>query len=245
MKGTGVLAGTWRWFGDPAHWSGPDGVPVRLLEHLQLVLISVGIAAAIALPVALVLGHYRRGGVVAVNVSNVGRAIPTFAVLVLLAVTPGIGVGTTAAVIALVVFAVPPILTNAYVGMVGVDRDVVESSRGMGMTGWQQLRRVEVPLALPLIAAGLRTAAVQVVATATLAALVAGGGLGRFIVDGLGQQDTPQVFAGAILVAVFAMVTEVALGLVQKRLTPGARAVAIPAGGSAPAQPELAGATSR
>jgi len=245
VNGNGVIAGTWRWFTDSAHWSGPDGVPQRLFEHLQLVAVSVGIAAAIALPIALVLGHYRRGGIVAVNVSNVGRAIPTFAVLVLLAVTPGIGVGTTAAVIALVVFAVPPILTNAYVGMAGVDRDVVETARGMGMTGWQQLRGVEVPLALPLIAAGLRTAAVQVVATATLAALVAGGGLGRFIVDGLGQQDTPMVFAGAILVAVFAMVTEVSLGLLQKRLTPGARAVAVPAGASAPAQPELAGATSR
>ena len=241
MTGSGVVSATLHWFVDPAHWGGPDGVPQRLLEHLQLVALSVGIAAAIALPVALVLGHFRRGGVVAVNVSNVGRAIPTFAVLVLLAVTPGVGVGNTAAVIALVVFAVPPILTNAYVGMAGVDRDVVESARGMGMTGWQQLRKVEVPLALPLIAAGVRTAAVQVVATATLAALVAGGGLGRFIVDGMGQQDSAQVFAGAILVALFAIVTEVGLGLVQKRVTPGARATAVPGAAALP-EPELVAA---
>ena len=210
------------WLTDPAHWHGADGVPHRLVEHLTITGISVGIACLIALPIAVVLGHVGRGGPVAVNLANASRAIPTFGLLILFAVTP-IGFGNRAAVVALTLFAIPPLLTNAYVGVRDVDREVREAARGMGMTAGQLLRRVELPLALPLIAAGLRTAAVQVVATATLAAYVGGGGLGRFIADGFGQADPAMTTAGGVLVAALALVVELSLAAVQRRLTPGPR----------------------
>jgi osmoprotectant transport system permease protein len=206
------------WFTTGAHWRGVDGVPHRLLEHLAISGKAVAVAVVIALPIGLLLGHLGRGGFVAVNVANIGRAIPSLAILVYAALVLGIGSGP--AVVALIALAVPPILTNTYVGMRGVDADVRESARGMGMTGWQLLRRVEAPLALPLIMAGLRTAAVQVVATATLAAIIAGGGLGRLVVDGIAQNDRPQLFAGALLVAGLSLLVEVGLGYVQKRVDP-------------------------
>jgi osmoprotectant transport system permease protein len=218
--GMSMVGDTVSWLAEGKHWSGTDGVPHRMLEHVALSATAVAIAAAIALPVALWLGHVGRGGALAVNVSNAGRAVPVVALLVLLAVSP-VGFGNRATIIALAVFAVPPILTNAYVGMRGVDVEVKEAARGMGMTGRQLLRRVEMPLAVPLIAAGIRTATVQVVATATLAALVAGGGLGRFLVDGYGRQDYAMVYAGAVLVALLSVTTEVVLGALQRRLTPG------------------------
>ncbi len=217
-----TIGDTVKWFLDGQHWTGRAGVPFRLLEHVQLTVGAVLIACVLALPIALFLGHIGRGGALAVNISNVGRAVPTFAILVLFAASP-IGFGNRATLIALVLFAIPPILTNAYVGVRGVDREVREAAVGMGMTGGELLRRVEVPLALPLISAGVRTAAVQVVATATLAALVGGGGLGRFIVDGFGQQDRPMLLAGAVLVAALALVTELGLGAVQRAVTPGRR----------------------
>lgn len=210
------------WLTDSAHWHGTDGVPHRLAEHLAVSGISVGLACLIALPIAFALGHFRRGGPLAVNVSNASRAVPTFGLLILLAVTP-VGFGNRAAVVALTLFAIPPLLTNAYVGVRDVDSEVREAARGMGMTGLQLLRRVELPLALPLVAAGLRTAAVQVVATATLAAYVGGGGLGRLIADGFGRGDTAMTTAGGILVAALALTVEVALAGVQRRLTPGLR----------------------
>jgi osmoprotectant transport system permease protein len=211
------------WLLDGAHWTGGDGVPHLLREHAQITLLAVVLACLVALPLGLLLGHWRRGGVLAINISNVGRAVPTFAVLVIFATTSTIGVGNEAAIYALAIFAIPPILTNTYVGMTGVDPDALEAARGMGMNERQVLFRVEMPLALPLIAAGFRTATVQVVATATLAALVAGGGLGRLIVEGFGRQDRPQIYAGALIVAVLCIVTEAGLGLVQRRLTPGGR----------------------
>lgn len=217
-----AVGDTAAWLTDPAHWQGADGIPHRLLEHLAVSGLSVALAAALALPIAVTLGHLRRGGAVAVNLANASRAVPTFGLLILLAVTP-VGFGNRAAVVALTAFAVPPLLTNAYVGVRDVDRDVTEAARGMGMTGWQVLRRVELPLALPLIAAGIRTAAVQVVATATLAAYVGGGGLGRFIADGFGRGDTAMTAAGGVLVAMLALTVELSLGAVQRRLTPGPR----------------------
>jgi osmoprotectant transport system permease protein len=226
------------WLTTAAHWRGSAGVLHRLAEHVGISAVAVLLAAALALPVALWLGHVGRGGVLAVNVSNAGRAVPTFAVLVLLAASP-VGFGNRAAVIALVLFAIPPILTNAYVAMREVDRDVKEAAVGMGMSGATLLRKVELPLALPLVAAGLRTASVQVVATATLAALVAGGGLGRFIVDGLSQQDRGMLFGGAVLVALLSLLTEVLLGQVEAAVTPGRRrriTASLP--GPAPAQIE-------
>jgi osmoprotectant transport system permease protein len=216
-----LVADTAAWLTDPAHWTGVDGVPHRLAEHLAVSGAAVGIACLVALPVAFVLGHTGRGGGFAVNVSNASRALPTFALLVLLAATP-VGFGNRATVVALTVFAIPPLLTNAYVGVRGVDREVREAARGMGMTGLQVLRRVEIPLALPLVAAGVRTAAVQVVATATLAAYVGGGGLGRLIADGFGRADPAMTAAGGVLVAALALTVEVLLALLQRRVTPGA-----------------------
>ena len=216
------------WLADPAHWSGTDGVPHRLAEHLAVSGAAVAIGCLVALPVAFLLGHTGRGGSLAVNLSNASRAVPTFALLVLLAATP-VGFGNRATVVALTVFAVPPILTNAYIGVRDVDPEVREAARGMGMTGLQLLRKVELPLALPLVAAGVRTAAVQVVATATLAAYVGGGGLGRLIADGFGRADPAMTAAGGVLVAALALVVEVALALVQRQVTPGpARRRALP-----------------
>jgi osmoprotectant transport system permease protein len=182
----------------------------------------VALAAALALPVAFWLGHVRRGGPLVVGLANASRAVPTFAVLVVLVATP-VGFGNRATVLALVLFAVPPLLTNAYVGVRDVDDDAREAARGMGMSGLQVLRRVEVPLALPLVLAGVRTAAVQVVATATLAAYVGGGGLGRLIADGFGRADPGMTAAGGVLVAALALLVEVVLGALQRRLTPGPR----------------------
>ncbi len=213
-----TLRDTYRWITDPAHWTGTEGIPYRLLEHVTISAAALLIACALALPVAITLGHLGRGGGFAVNVSNIGRAVPTFAVLVLLAASP-VGFGNRATVVALTIFAIPPILTNAYVGMRSVDAEARESAVGMGMSRVQLLRRVEVPLAAPLIATGIRTAAVQVVATATLAAVVGGGGLGRFIVDGFGRADDAMLLTGALLVALLAVATEVALGSVERRLS--------------------------
>lgn len=217
-----LVADTLAWLGDSSHWTGVDGVPHRLAEHLELSAAAVALACLVALPVAFALGHTRRGGGLVVNVSNASRAVPTFAVLVLLAATP-VGFGNRATVVALVLFALPPLLTNAYVGVRDVDSEVREAATGMGMTGLQLLRRVELPLALPLVAAGVRTASVQVVATATLAAYVGGGGLGRLIADGFGRADPAMTAAGGVLVALLALAVEVGLGALQRRLTPGRR----------------------
>ncbi|MFG3098783.1 ABC transporter permease [Streptomyces sp. NPDC048202] len=211
-----VLGSTWDWLADPAHWSGDDGVWHRLLQHLLLTVVCLIVSCLIALPVALVLGHLGKGGALAVNISNVGRAVPTFAVLVLLLLTPVGKWGEGPTVVALVLFAVPPLLTNAYVGMREVDRGVVQAARGMGMTGQQTLTRVEVPLALPMILNGVRIAAVQLVATATIAALAGGGGLGRIITAGFNLASTPQVVAGAILVALFALLVEGVFEVVER-----------------------------
>ncbi|WP_331447072.1 ABC transporter permease [Streptomyces xanthochromogenes] len=211
-----TLSDTWSWLTSAAHWSGENGIWNRLGQHLWLTALCLVLSCLIALPVALVLGHLGKGGTLAVNISNVGRAVPTFAVLVLLLLTPIGKYGEWPTIIALILFAVPPLLTNAYVGMREVDRDVVRAARGMGMTGRQLLFRVELPLALPLILTGVRIAAVQLVATATLAALAGGGGLGRIITAGFNLASTPQVVAGAILVAVFALIVEGLFEVVQR-----------------------------
>ncbi|MFH8575092.1 ABC transporter permease [Streptomyces zaomyceticus] len=218
-----VLADAWSWLTTAAHWSGENGVWNRLGEHLFLTVVSLAISCAIALPVALVLGHLGKGGALAVNLSNAGRAVPTFAVLVLLLLSPIGSYGDWPTIVALVLFAVPPLLTNAYVGVRGVDADVVRAARGMGMTGRQTLARVELPLATPLILTGVRIAAVQLVATATVAALAGGGGLGRIITAGFNLASTPQVVAGACLVAVLALLVEGAFEGVQRLANTGGR----------------------
>ncbi len=195
------LGRVYDWFTDGDHWSGNSGIPNRLIEHLQLSIVAMLIALVIALPIGLILGHTRRGGNVAVNVSNIGRAVPSFALLVLGAQLWGIGeiAGMSkAALLALIALAIPPIITNTYVGMSEVDEGVRDSAKGVGMRSSQRMLKVELPIALPLVMAGIRISVLQVVATATLAAVVASGGLGRFIVDGIAVRDFPRVFAGAL-----------------------------------------------
>lgn len=210
------------WFADPANWQGSNGIPLRLAEHVGISVVSVLIATAIALPIGLWIGHTDRGAVFAVNVANIGRALPSLALLIGLIPILGLGVGTT--VVALVLLAMPPILTNGYIGVHEVDREIVEAGRGMGMGEATILRRLELPISLPVLLTGIRTAAVQVVATATLWALVAGGGLGRYIIDGFAVGDSTRIVAGAILVAGLAIVTELAFtAAARAAISPGLR----------------------
>ena len=218
-----ILADAIAWLTDAANWSGDGGIPVRVLEHLQISAIALLAAAVVALPAGLYIGHTRRGEFAAITIANLGRAIPSFAILALafpLSLQLGLGLSIWPTVAALFFLAIPPILTNTYVGVKGVDADTLEAARGMGMSGREVLRSIEVPLAAPLIVAGLRISAVQVVATATLAALVAGGGLGRFIVDGFAQGNDAMIVGGAFAVATLSIVTEVTFGLVERATTP-------------------------
>ncbi|QEV19427.1 ABC transporter permease [Streptomyces alboniger] len=203
-----AITGAYDWLTTGANWQGEKGVWHRLAEHLYFSGVCLAVACLIALPLALYLGHIGKGGALAVNISNVGRAVPTLALLILLTLTPLGEHGDAPTLIALVLFAVPPLLTNAYLGMREVDRAVVEAARGMGMSGGQLFARVELPLAYPLIMTGIRSAGVQVVATATLAAMAGEGGLGRIITAGFNLQNTPQVVAGAVLVALLALLVE-------------------------------------
>ena len=213
-----VLESVWDWLGDPAHWHGPDGIPTRLVEHLQLSGESVLLGALIALPLGIALGHYGRFGNLAINISNVGRALPSFGILVI--AFQVFGLGELPIILALTALAIPPIVTNSYVALREVDPDIKDAARGMGYRELPQLLRVELPLAVPLIMAGVRTSAVQVVATATLAALIAGGGFGRYIVDGFAQLNYSMTIAGAVLVALLALATELSLSGVERLLVP-------------------------
>ncbi|HEX6887739.1 MAG TPA: ABC transporter permease subunit [Candidatus Nanopelagicales bacterium] len=212
--------GVGAWLTDPANWSGPNGIPVRTWQQIIMSLLAMAIALAIALPLGLLLGHLRRGTLVATNISNVGRAVPTLAVLIIVASIPAVGVGDAAAVLALAVFAIPPLVTNTFTGMASIDPELQDAGSGMGMGRRQRVLRIEVPLATPLIAAGIRTTSVQVVATASLAALVGGGGLGRYVVDGFALQDTTLIVAGALLTALLAVVAEGVLALLERAATP-------------------------
>lgn len=209
-------------FGDAANWRGVDGVPHRLVQHVGYSLLALLIASLIALPLGLLIGHTRRGAFLAINLANAGRALPTLGVVVLAFFAFGIGLRPV--MIALVVLAIPPILVNTYEGVRTVDDDLTDAARGMGMTGRQVLSRVELPVALPLILLGLRTAAIQIVSTATIAAYVSLGGLGRFIIDGLARQDYKIVVGGAILVALLAVVTELLfVAIYRSTVSPGVR----------------------
>jgi osmoprotectant transport system permease protein len=207
------------WLADPRHWSGPDGIPVRVLEHIWLSGAALLAAAVIALPAGVVLGHLGRGGFVAINVAAIGRVLPSLAVLAFtfaLSLRIGLGFGFWPTFLAMVPLGLAPILTNSYAGVRAVDREIIEAGRGMGMGEWRLLRSVELPLAAELTLAGLRTAAVAIIATATLGAVVAGGGLGRYIVDGFALQEYERMFAGALLVAAVAVVTEIGFGAAQR-----------------------------
>jgi osmoprotectant transport system permease protein len=232
------LRDLYRWYANGDHWRGSHGIPHRLEEHVGMSLAVVATALVIGLPIGLLIGHTNRGAVVGVNLANIGRAIPSFAILVVGAQL--FRIGAKPAFLALLALAIPPIVTNASVGIGEVDPDVREAAKGMGMNGWQMLRRVELPIAIPLVMAGVRTAGVQVVATATLAAVVAWGGLGRFIIDGIGQQDSGQLVGGALLVVALSLATEVGLGAVQRAVTPAGlrRASALPGAAAVAVRPQ-------
>jgi len=215
----GIVGGTFRWLTAAAHWRGEQGIPNRLLQHVGLSAGVLLLAVAFALPLGLGLGHRGRGATAVVAVANMARAVPSFGLIVLGVVAFGIGAGPV--VLALVVLAVPPILVNTSTAVSEVDADLKEAARGQGLSELQLLRQVELPVAIPLILAGIRTSAVLVVATATLAAVVPGvGGLGPYIVDGIGQQDRPKAVSGAVLVALLAALTEGTLAVVQRLATP-------------------------
>jgi osmoprotectant transport system permease protein len=207
---------------DPYNWTRPNGILDLLREHLTISVVAVLAAMLLALPLGVWLGTSGRGGGVIVVISNVSRAVPTLALLTLFAVS-SIGFGAKATTIALAVFAFPPILTNTYVGFRGADADIREAAKAMGMRRGQVIAHVDLPLALPLVMTGIRTAAVQVVATAGLAALVAGGGLGRLVQLGFGQQNYGLMIAGAVLIAGLALLTELLLVLTSWAVTPGPR----------------------
>jgi osmoprotectant transport system permease protein len=213
-----VVNGVLAWLTDPAQWSGPDGIPVRTLQHLWYSLLATTIAAAIALPIGVYIGHTGRGALFAVNLTNLGRAIPSLGIIILMFTIFGFGI--IPVLVTLFALAIPPIVTNSYIGVRSVDPDVRQAAEGMGMRGRQVLWQVELPMATPLIMAGVRTSAVQVVATATLAAFVGLGGLGRYLIDGLAQRDLAEVVGGAILVAVLSLLTELVLGRVQTLVVP-------------------------
>ncbi len=209
----GIISDLVAWFLDPANWQGSAGVPARVLEHVWYSLIAIVVSIAVALPIGIFIGHTGRGGAVVINVLNSARAVPTFGIILLTVLVAGIGI--LPVIVALVALASPPIVTNTYAGIRSVDPKIREAAEGMGMVGWQVIRRVEIPVALPIIMAGIRTSAVQIVATATFAAIVGLGGLGRYIIDGLAQQDLTQVLAGAILVAGLSLLTEFSLSRLQ------------------------------
>lgn len=208
---TATFDGGWRF--------AQDSIIALTLEHLWMSVAAVTLAIVVALPLGVYLGHVRKGAGATVVVSNVSRALPTLALLTLFAAS-AIGFGNQAVILAAAIFAFPPILTNAFTGMADVDPDIREAALGQGLTRFQVATRVELPLAIPLIAAGLRTATVQTVATVPLAALVAGGGLGVIINRGLATQRYGEVLAGAILVAALALITDAVMARLQRAVTP-------------------------
>ena len=221
------MSGVWDWFRDGDHWHGDYGVPVLLGQHVLLTVTAVAIASVIGFPLALWLGHRHRGGVLAINLTNIGRAVPIVALLALFSLSVfgsgylgPYGRSGLATLVTLALFALPPIVTSTYTAMIEVDPDVVEAARGMGMTGTSVLTRVEVPLAAPLIVSGLRLAVVQVWATATIAALVAGPGLGNIITRGYANNQTAEVVSGSLIVALVALAMEIAFTRLQRAVDP-------------------------
>jgi osmoprotectant transport system permease protein len=217
-----IVSDVFAWFADPDNWTGPSGLLARLREHIVLSAAATGAAFLLTFPPATWLGHRRRGGFVFVNLANLGRAIPSLAILLLAVQWLGLEewpvVGSVTAFLTLTALALAPIATNTYVGLRDVPDAVRESAAAMGFRGRQQVWRVELPLAAPLVITGVRTAAVAVVATATLAAYVGGGGLGRFIVDGMAVRAFDEVVAGALAVAALAVATDAVFGLATRRV---------------------------
>jgi osmoprotectant transport system permease protein len=216
--GAELVGETWDWLTNSEHWSGDDGIPMRLLEHVWYSFLGVAIAALIAFPAGLAIGHTGRGSLAANTLSNFWRALPTLGLVILVFRIEPLSIWPV--VVALVVIAIPPILLNTEVGIRSIDPAVRDAARGMGMTGWQALWRVEVPLAMPLILAGLRSATGQVIATATIAAYVGLGGLGRYIIDGYAVRDIGEISGGAVVVAALALLAEGGFALLQRSLGP-------------------------
>lgn len=208
----------WDWVTTSAHWQGSDSIPQQLLAHLGYTVLPLLIAALIGIPLGVAIGHTGRGAVLVVNLANAWRAIPTLGLLILLAVYLGFSILTW--LLPLVVLAIPPIIINAYEGVAGVDPDVKDAAKGMGMTPWQQVTRVELPIALPLLLVGLRTATIFVVATATIAAYIGLGGLGRFIIDGLASNDYGPVAGGALLVVLLAVLVLALFAVLNRLVVP-------------------------
>jgi len=208
----------WQWLTTAGHWSGSNGVPARLLEHIEYTALAMALAVVIALPAGVIIGHTGRGGFTVVSIANIWRSLPTLGLLVLAFILSG--GAPWAWLIPLVALAMPPILVTAYEGVLGVDADVKDAAAGMGMTARQVLFKVEVPIALPLILLGLRTAAIQVVATATIAAYISLGGFGRYIIDGLATNNYGLVAAGAVLVVVLALIIQFAFAGLSRLIVP-------------------------
>jgi len=232
------------WYTDPANWTGNNAIPLRLWQHLSLSVASLGAGLAIALPIGLYIGHTGRGARVAVAVSNIGRAVPSLGWLgIAYPISTGLfqraGIGFLPAFIGLVALAIPPIVTNTYAGLRDIDPELRETARGMGMRELQVLMRVEVPVALTVILAGIRVSAVAVIATAPLAALVGGGTLGSYILQGLELSDEVRVFAAAVMVALLAILTELAFAWLQRRLVSPGLAAPDGAPWGEPSQPTM------
>lgn len=225
-----TLEAAFRYLNDPLSWTRPGGILDLLADHLWMTFLATALAAAVGLPLGVGLARTARGGAVVVSAANVSRALPTLALLYIF--TAGLGLGQLPTILAVAVFAVPPVLGNAYVGVREVDPAARDAGRGMGMSRRQLLTSVELPLAVPLLAAGIRTAAVQVVATVSLASLVGGGGLGLIISNGIFTQRFGQALAGAALVVALALGLEGLLAGLQQLLTPVRRrgTVRAPAG---------------
>jgi len=206
------------WLSSPQQWHGTGGIPARVLQHLGYTGLSLVVAALIAVPLGVLIGHTGRGRFALISLANVWRAIPTLGLLIMMVVLLGFSALTW--LVPLVVLAIPPILVNCYEGVAGVDPDIKDAALGMGMTQWQLLRKVELPLATPLIVLGLRTAAIFVVATATIAAEIALGGLGRYIIDGLASNNYGEVAGGALIVVVLALAVQLTFAAVRRLIVP-------------------------
>ncbi|WP_458042207.1 MULTISPECIES: ABC transporter permease [Bacteria] len=215
-----VLADAIAWMLAPERWSGPTGIPVALAQHLGFTFVSVLIAAAIAVPVGWAIGHTGKGREIAVSLSGAARAIPSFGLLILLVLVMGVLQTQAAAVITFVLLGIPSILAGAYAGFEAIDRRVIDAGRAVGMTEWQILWRIEVPLGLPLLVSGLRAATLQIVATVTIAAYVGLGGLGQYIIQGINLNRFNQVLAGAILVAVLALILDALFAIAERLVVP-------------------------
>ena len=206
------------WIADPARLPGPDGIATRLAEHLGYSVVGVLIACVIGIPAGWLVGHTRRGRGLAVGLSGAARALPTLGLVTLLGIL--LGIGLVGPVVAFVVLALPSVLAGAYAGVEAVDPLAVDGARASGMTEAQVLARVEIPLGMPLLVGGIRSAFLQVIATATLAAYVGAGGLGRYLFLGLKTQDYPQMLAASLLVVALALVCDVLFAVLQRVATP-------------------------